>query len=200
MIVAPAMPYPEDALEPCLSARTVYFHRRKQVRYVERTQKLVRQSPLEGLSLSAVVTEIERVIDVEDEPSPWLEDLFDQASQAWNHALMWLSMSPPRAPRHMPRWVRALEADWQDATASIFASGWVWLVLPPDGAPLVEATTDADRPRLGRPLAVMDVWEHAYYLDYPDAKAEYAETWWRRLADFRVAEKLVDGIVPEALR
>lgn len=192
------MPYAETALAPVLSARAVHLHRRKQERYVTRTRELVRRTTFSDLTLGQVVRESERQILADDAPA-WMEDLFEQASQAWNHALMWRSMAPPDRRPPTPAWARELEAQWKDEAASVFASGWVWLCLTHDGDPEVVATADADRPS-GRPLAVMDVWEHAYYLDYPDQKQRYVDLWWDRLADWSVAEQILRGQLPQELR
>jgi Fe-Mn family superoxide dismutase len=200
VIRVPPLPFQESALAPFLSERTVHYHRRKQDRYVHRTNELVRGTPLEGLTLGAVVHEAERSLDADDEPSPWIETLFEQSAQAWNHALMWRSMAPPTSRRSMPGWTRDLQDDWHDAIGSVFGSGWVWLVVRTDGHPAVEATEDADRPSLGRPLMVMDLWEHAYYLDYPDARHDYASDWWNKLADWDFAERTVEVGIPEDLR
>jgi Fe-Mn family superoxide dismutase len=193
------MPYPENGLRPYLSPHTVHFHRRKQERYVERTNVLVRESPLADLTLAEIVRTAERSVALEKDPSPWIEDVFDQASQAWNHALMWLCMAPANRRNPFPRWAKALEEDWKAAANTVFGSGWVWLTLTPDGRPMVQATPDAERPS-GRPLAVMDVWEHAYYLDYPDQKSRYVDEWWDHLADWSVVEQILDGKEPAALR
>lgn len=188
MIIVPPLPYSEDAFEPLLSARSVRLHRDKQERYVRRTNDLVRGTMFEGVPLPVVVDECARALDEDARPSAWLVDLFEQSSQALNHAQMWASMSPPARDAHgrilptvYPAGIADLQERWRRAAASVFASGWVWLVAR-DGDLVVEATADADRPRHGRPLLVMDVWEHAYYLDYPDAKATYVDVWCTELA------------------
>ncbi len=193
VIVAPPMPYPEDALEPLLSAKTVHFHRLKQERYVRRTNELVRGTSLEEASLPEVVEVAGRMAAQDDDEL--VQTLFEQSSQALNHAQMWASMRPPTMDRgravgrRPPPAASRLEAEWRDEAARVFGSGWVWLVLGRDGRLTVEGTQDADRPCLGDPLLVMDVWEHAYYLDYPDARAEYVEAWWHALADWSVLEE-----------
>lgn len=197
VIQVPPLPYSPGALAPYLSERAVHFHRRKHERYVARTNELVKGTALEGLPLGALVRETERSLIVDQDPSEWVENLFDQASQAWNHQLMWLSMAPP-SRRTSPR--NELEEEWKEAAMQVFGAGWVWLVLSPEGEILVESTADAERPILGQPLAVMDVWEHAYYLDYPDAKADYVEAWWHDLSYWDVAAQIARGNIPEALR
>lgn len=194
----PPLSYPQDALMPCLSERTVHYHRRKQERYVHRTNELVRDSPFEGLSLRRIVQEADRALAVADEPSAWIGDVFEQASQAWNHALMWRSMAPPDH-RRTPHWAEQMERAWYDAAADAFGSAWLWVVMNADGRPEVELTADADRPRAGHPLLVMDLWEHAYYLDYPDARADYISAWWTRLVDWSFVERMAQGVVPEEL-
>lgn len=183
------MPYPQDALEPFLSEKTVYYHRRKQERYVARVNELVSGTRLEGTRLPTIVDEAERALSAQDEELEWVRTLFEQSSQALNHAWMWQSMRPPgRTRRGVPVAAAHLLEDWRHEAGGVFGSGWVWLVRSLDGDLLVEATLDADQPRLGKPLLVMDVWEHAYYLDYPDSKSEYVDNWWHALADWSVLE------------
>lgn len=179
------MPYELDALEPVLSEATVRFHRNKQMRYARATADLVRETPMRDLSLGQIAVQSTRLIA--EEPSAGRLALYEQANQAWNHALMWASMAPVDAHHVRPTWIEGLRDDWITAASNVFGSGWVWLILTPSGRCVVEATEDADRPSRGWPIAVMDVWEHAYYLDFPDAKSAYVDAWWTRLADWRVA-------------
>lgn len=198
MIRPPPLPYSEDALLPYLSPRTVHFHRRKQVRYVERTVELVQGTSIEDLSLGEIVRASESMLRRKN-ASDWAIELCEQASQAWNHALMWLSMSPASSSRRRPPWASELREEWFEQAASILGSGWVWLIVTPEGEIMVDATHDADRPEIGEPLAVMDLWEHAYYLDLPDQKNDYVRMWWDHLADWSVAAKILRGETPKAL-
>jgi superoxide dismutase, Fe-Mn family len=187
------MPYGSHALEPVLSDATVRFHRRKQERYARKTADLVQGTMFADLTLGQLVHQAQRRRLVDPHPTGWIRSVCEQANQAWSHALMWLSMAPTTRQRVRPWWVPLLRDEWESAAREVFGSGWVWLVLSADGQPRVEATSDAQMPTRGSPLAVMDVWEHAYYLDYPDAKDDYVRAWWERLADWELAARLMAG-------
>lgn len=189
------MPYPEDALEPFLSAENLRFHRRKHERYVARTNDLVRGTSLAKMSTNAIVLHARQALHQPRAERAW--QVYEQASQAWNHTMMWLSMRPPTTADPPPEADRLAER-WMEAAKSVFASGWVWLVLR-DGDLDVEATADADRPASGEPVLVMDAWEHAFYMDYPDAKDEYVEAWWDRLANWDFARARIRGHWPGEL-
>ena len=191
VITVPPLPYAQDALEPFLSARTVHYHRLKQERYVRNTNRLLRGTPLQNAPLSVVIDEACAALDSAEDPSDWAISLFEQSSQALNHAQMWESMRPPDrdvggnlVPGVIPVQAAVLVERWHAEAKELFASGWIWLVRTQDGSLTVESTQDADRPVFGEPLLVMDLWEHAYFLDYPDAKSEYVEAWWSVLANW----------------
>jgi Fe-Mn family superoxide dismutase len=161
-IELPDLPYPADALEPWISRRTLQVHHGKHHRgYVDKVKALVSDS---GESLEAVIARAagdaaQRV-------------LFNNAAQAWNHAFYWRSLRPKAgpAPAALTQWAEALKS----AALGHFGSGWAWLVR--DGAGLkVMTTANADTPIAHglEPLLVIDVWEHAYYLDYQERRAAY---------------------------
>jgi Fe-Mn family superoxide dismutase len=163
-IELPELPYPADALEPWISRRTLQVHHGKHHRgYVDKVKALVGDS---GETLEAVVARAagdasQRV-------------LFNNAAQAWNHAFYWRSLRPKAgpAPAGLTPWAEALKR----AALGHFGSGWAWLVR--DGAGLkVMTTANADTPIAHglEPLLVIDVWEHAYYLDYQERRAAYAD-------------------------
>jgi Fe-Mn family superoxide dismutase len=161
-IELPDLPYAADALEPYISARTLQIHHGKHHRaYVEKTNALAGES---GGSLEEVI--------VRAAGDPASKALFNSAAQAWNHAFYWRSLRPKggAAPREFSQWAEELKA----AAIGHFGSGWAWLVR--EGADLkVVATSNADTPLVhGQvPLLVIDVWEHAYYLDHQERRAEY---------------------------
>src|SRR5688500_3964658 len=161
-IELPDLPYPTSALEPWISARTVQTHHGKHHRaYVDKVKALVGES---ALTLEAVITRAAG--------DPAQQVLFNNAAQAWNHAFYWRSLRPQGgpAPREYSKWAEALKT----AALGHFGSGWAWLVR--DGAELrVMTTANADTPIVQRvePLLVIDVWEHAYYLDYQERRAAY---------------------------
>jgi Fe-Mn family superoxide dismutase len=163
-IELPELPYPIDALEPWISRRTVETHYGKHHRaYVEKANALLGEAT--G-TLEEIITLAAR--------NPTQEALFNNAAQAWNHAFYWRSLRPKSgpAPRGYAKWAGALK----DAAIGHFGSGWAWLVR--DGAEVkVMATSNAETPitRGLEPLLVIDVWEHAYYLDHQERRAAYVE-------------------------
>lgn len=169
MIEPKPLPYAYDALEPTLGRDQLRLHyERHYLRYIRRINGLT-----DGLldSVGHAVLEARRRQDAE---------LARQANQAWAHERYFASMSPPHRSAHR-RPGTDLEHKWVQAATSVFGSGWVWLVGP--RRPRVVATHDDGIPD-APVLLVMDVWEHAYYCDYPGERAEYARRWFRELADW----------------
>jgi Fe-Mn family superoxide dismutase len=172
----PALPWARHALEPLISKRTIELHHGKHHRtYVEKLNELVAGSDLERLPLQEVVKR------THDDPAR--AEVFNNAGQALNHAFYWESLTPkPGKPSEALR--RLLDRDlggydafvaaFTEAATGQFGSGWAWLVL--DGGKLgIETTANADSPLAhGRtPLLAVDVWEHAYYLDYQNRREEH---------------------------
>jgi Fe-Mn family superoxide dismutase len=171
------LPYAENALEPVVSARTVALHYGKHHRaYVDNVNKLVAGTSFAGLPLENLIRETAGTQEH--------AQLFNNAAQAWNHAFYWHSLRPG-SDRTVPPalaaridatfgGVQALKSELAAAATTQFGSGWAWLVA--DGSRLrVTATSNADSPltRNLRPLLTIDVWEHAYYLDFQNRRAEY---------------------------
>lgn len=156
----PPLPYAEDALAPVISAETLKLHHGKHhKKYIDTTNQLLEKEPLAASSLEQVVKTAKG-------------KLFNNAAQAWNHAFYWRSLRPQSgpAPREYSKWAEALKT----AALGHFGSGWAWLVR--DDAELkVMTTANADTPIVHglEPLLVIDVWEHAYYLDYQERRAAY---------------------------
>lgn len=173
----PPLPYPLDALEPHVSARTLATHHGKHHRaYVEKTRLLAGERPgaLEDIIVRAAA-------------DPAQKTLFNNAAQAWNHAFFWRSLRPAggSVPSRFARHLDELRA----AAAGHFGSGWAWLVR--DGAELkVMTTANADTPLVhGKvPLLVIDLWEHAYYLDHQERRAAYVDAVIDRLLNWEFAE------------
>jgi Fe-Mn family superoxide dismutase len=189
-LLAP-LPYPDDALEPVISARTLRLHHGKHHQgYVETLNRLVAGTPFAVMSLEQVVLASAR--------RPQLAEMFHNAAQAWNHAFYWLSMAP-KADDAPPQKlearivssfgsVKVLKEQLAAAATSEFGSGWVWLVQ--DGERLrVLKTDNADNPLMMglRPLLTIDVWEHAYYLDVQNRRVEYVNGILASLLDWRFA-------------
>ena len=182
------LPYPLDGLAPHISERTMSFHYgRHHAGYVASVNQTIAGTPHADAALEEIVT-------AADVPSA----LFNCAAQAWNHAFYWDSMSPDRVESPSGELLAALERDFgsldafnaEFAAAAVgnFASGWTWLVSDAGGLSIVN-TDDADTPlRHGRrALLTIDVWEHAYYLDYQNARAAYVDAFVEHLINWEFA-------------
>jgi Fe-Mn family superoxide dismutase len=175
-LTLPPLPFADDALEPVISAKTIGFHYGKHHRaYFDNLQKLVAGTPMSSASLEQLI--------MASHGQPDMEALFNNAGQAWNHNFYWNSLSPAttapdarlqaaieRKFGSMDALVKALVA----TSASQFGSGWGWLVADAGELAIVK-TSNADTPftRGLAPLLTVDVWEHAYYLDYQNRRPDY---------------------------
>lgn len=179
----PALPYPKDALAPHLSAETLeYHHDKHHAAYVTNLNKLLDGKPEAELSL-------EQVLLHSDGP------IFNNAAQVYNHTFYWHCMRPAGGGRPTGELSQAIARDFGSfenfreafAAAAItqFGSGWAWLVLA-DGKLAVTKTSNADLPlKHGQtPLLTIDVWEHAYYIDYRNARPKYVDTFLDHLVDW----------------
>ncbi|MFP3587653.1 superoxide dismutase [Paraburkholderia sp. SIMBA_055] len=172
----PPLPYAESALEPVISAATVALHYGKHHRaYFDNLAKLTPNTPFAGQSLEALI------IVTRNDPAH--ESIFNNAGQAWNHNFYWHSLSPTKTePSPALRAaidrdfgsVDALNAKLANISAAQFGSGWGWLVAD-RGKLSVIKTANADNPLAHGlvPLLTIDVWEHAYYLQYQNRRPEY---------------------------
>jgi Fe-Mn family superoxide dismutase len=190
-ITLPPLPWPEDALEPVVSARTVKLHYGKHHRtYVETLNELVAGTGLEGEPLEAIVLATAGQAD--------RKPIFNNAAQAWNHAFYWRSMKPGRGGKPAGALGEQIASTFggfdtfkrvfSEAATKQFGSGWAWLVVD-DGELKVTATHDADVPLIRGevPLLTLDVWEHAYYLDYQNRRADYVDALIDKLLDWDFA-------------
>ncbi len=191
--VLPSLPYAKNALAPYISEQTVEFHYGKHhAGYVNNLNKLVENTELADASLEEVVKA------VAGDASK--AGIFNNAAQVWNHTFYWNSMKPNGGG--MPTGALAAKIDndfgsyekfkeaFKTAGVGQFGSGWAWLVL--DGNTLkVTKTANADLPIVhGQvPLLTMDVWEHAYYLDYQNRRPDYAQTWLDSLVNWDFASE-----------
>jgi Fe-Mn family superoxide dismutase len=170
-------PYPLDALEPFISARTLQIHHGRHHRaYVEKANALIGDADgtVEELIVRSATDSSRRT-------------LFNNAAQAWNHAFYWRSLRPPRKAA-VPREFAGFLDDLKTKAVGHFGSGWVWLVR--DGTSLkVVATPNADTPFVHgmTPLLAIDVWEHAYYLDRQERRTEYVNAVVDNLLDWDFA-------------
>jgi Fe-Mn family superoxide dismutase len=192
MFVLPELPYPSSALAPAMSEDTVKTHHLKHhAKYVEVTNQLLEKLGWQTPTLEEVVQQAHQSNE---------KKLFNNAAQAWNHGLYWVSMTPERT-QPSPALAEAIQQAFggqaglkeQFVTEGVnhFASGWVWLVSE-GGALKVISTHDADDTltRQGvKPLIVCDLWEHAYYLDTKNDRKTFLERWFDQLANWEFASR-----------
>lgn len=188
----PPLPYAPGALEPFVSARTMEIHYGKHHRgYVDKVNELVAGTDLHGRPIDAIVKAAVG--------APARTALFNAAAQAWNHEFFWQSMRPAGgAPPPAALATRITEAFGgmsglrtaiAGAAAAQFGSGWVWLVRDASGALAVTSTANADTPLTTTqiPLLTIDVWEHAYYLDYQNRRADFVTALFDNLLNWEFA-------------
>jgi Fe-Mn family superoxide dismutase len=190
-IVLPPLPYAENALEPVITAKTLSFHYGKHHQtYVDNLNKLIAGTDYSELSLAEIVKGTagrpERVA------------IFNNAAQTWNHTFYWNSMTPNGGGEPPAALKQKIEASFGSVEAckkelasvavSQFGSGWAWLVLEGDKLKVVK-TANADDPLTTgmKPLLTIDVWEHAYYLDYQNRRADYANAVLDKLINWEFA-------------
>ena len=175
----PDLPYELHALEPVISSATLKLHHGAHHRgYIDKLNRLIKGTELEGCTLDAIVRRSSGAV-------------FNNAAQAWNHAFFWQSLRPAREPAAHPCSLGARFSDeLKTAAAGVFGSGWIWLVEQ-HGAPSITATSNADNPlRRGlKPLLVIDLWEHAYYLDHQNRRDAYVAGVVDRLLNWEFAEQ-----------
>jgi len=170
------LPFSPAALAPTLSARAVQMHYDQYVRYCKKARSLAIEAGWRGDE------RLEDLVRSDAKMQGSSSPLFEQAAQAWNHAFLWLSFDP-RQSTHGSEFAaelcRRFEGEIAEAAAASFGSGWVWLVQCGDrGRVNVRTTKEAWTPIAGDPdavpLLVVDVWEHAYFLDYGFDRKKYA--------------------------
>ncbi len=190
--VLPPLPFADNALDPVISANTLSFHYGKHHKaYVDNLNKLVAGTEFADLSLEQVIT---ATVGLADKAG-----VFNNAAQIWNHTFYWNSLTPKgggEPPAALKQKIEAsfgtVEACKQElATAATtqFGSGWAWLALDGDKLKVVK-TANANVPLTEgmKPLLVIDVWEHAYYLDYQNRRADYVSAVLDRLTNWGFAE------------
>ncbi|MFZ0890378.1 MAG: superoxide dismutase [Candidatus Binataceae bacterium] len=175
----PELPYPKDALAPYISAETLEFHHGKHhAAYVKKLNELIANTRFASMELDEIIKSAG--------PGP----TFNSAAQHWNHSFYWLCMKPKAAAKPTGAIADAIDrafggfdqfkAKFSDASNTLFGSGWAWLVQKRDGSLAIVQTHDAENPltRDEKPLLTCDVWEHAYYIDYRNARPSYVEAFW----------------------
>lgn len=184
----PALPYAVDALDPAIDAQTMTIHHdRHHKAYVDALNKAVAaDATLRGQPLEALVAKAGTLAP----------DVRNNAGGHWNHGFFWKTMAPvARSGRPSPALAAAIDrqfgslaafkAAFKEVGTKRFGSGWVWLLVTPDGALAVTSTANQDNPLMdvaevkGTPILGNDVWEHAYYLKYHNRRADYLDGWWQ---------------------
>jgi superoxide dismutase, Fe-Mn family len=188
----PPLPYDAAALEPHISAETFEYHHGKHHQaYVDKTNELAADKGLDHLSLLELIEQAE--------PGP----LFNNAAQVWNHSFFWQCLTPggntltgdlaTRIARDFGSHEAMIEALTKEAVTH-FASGWAWLVLEGDRVK-VTSYHDADTPVAHgvAPLFTLDVWEHAYYVDYRNARPKFVEAVLKNCVNWDFVARNLDG-------
>ena len=182
----PPLPYAMDALEPAMSKETLEYHYGKHHRaYVKELNNLIKGSEFENATLEQVIR---------DSSGP----LFNNAAQTWNHTFFWNCMAPRGGGKPTGALAEAMNDKWgsyaqfkeafSKSAISNFGSGWTWLVVRSDGVDIVN-TDDADNPMTqgDEPLLTLDVWEHAYYIDYRNERPKFVEAFFKNLVNWNFA-------------
>jgi superoxide dismutase, Fe-Mn family len=178
-IELPPLPYEKNALEPIISTETLEYHYGKHHQaYVTNTNNLIKGTEFENSTLEDIIKKSSG-------------GLFNNAAQVWNHTFYWHSMHPPKEG-NAPSGKLAdainkafgsfdkFKEEFTKSAVGNFGSGWTWLVQRPDGSLGIVNTSNAATPITGsdKPLFTIDVWEHAYYIDYRNLRPKYVESFW----------------------
>jgi Fe-Mn family superoxide dismutase len=185
----PALPYAADALAPHMSKETLEFHHGKHHQtYVTNLGNLVKGTEFEALGLEDIIRRSSGGI-------------FNNAAQIWNHTFFWNSLRPAGGGEPTGALAAAITAKWGSfagfreaftkSALGNFGSGWTWLVRKTDGGVDIVNTSNAATPLTGtdRALITIDVWEHAYYIDYRNARAKFVEAYLAHLVNWEFAQK-----------
>ena len=179
----PELPYAKNALAPVISEETIEYHYGKHHKaYVDKLNSLIEGTPHAQLDLEALIKKVHG--NTNEQP------VFNNAAQVWNHTFYWNSLAPKGGGNPTGKAEAAIKKSFgdfatfkqkfSDAAANRFASGWAWVVKSGDGI-AIETTMNADTPMAQGKTCVLtiDVWEHAYYIDYRNARPKYIEEFWK---------------------
>ncbi len=188
----PDLPYAKNALEPYISAQTFDFHHGKHHQaYVTNLNKLIEGTDYAGLSLEEII--------LKSSADATKAGIFNNSAQVWNHTFFWNSMKPAGGGKPTGELAAKIEKDFgsydkfveefKNAGATQFGSGWAWLVLGTDGKLKVTKTANAELPMTKGETALLtiDVWEHAYYLDFQNRRPDFIATYLDKLANWEFA-------------
>jgi len=185
-IELPPLPYDRTALEPHISGETIDFHYGKHHKaYVDNLNKMIEGTEFAELPLEEIVRSAQGA-------------MFNNAAQVWNHTFYWNCLKPGGGGEPSDKLAEAIvhafgdfatfKTQFSELAVKTFGSGWAWLVQRPGGALALVSTANAATPITGDdvPLLTCDVWEHAYYIDYRNARPKYVEAFWN-LANWEFA-------------
>lgn len=185
----PPLPYAMDALAPSISKETFEFHYGKHHQtYVTNLNNLIKGTEFENLDLEAIVKKSSGGV-------------FNNSAQVWNHTFFWNSMKPGGGGKPAGALAAAIDKKWgsfdafkeafSKSAVGNFGSGWTWLVKKADGSVDIVNTSNAATPltTADKALVTIDVWEHAYYIDYRNARAKFVETFLNALVNWDFAAK-----------
>ncbi len=180
----PELPWAKDALAPTVSAETIDYHHGKHHKaYVDNLNKFATGTKWESMALEDIVKQSHG--HATEKP------IFNNSAQVWNHTFYWHSLAPKAGGNPTGAIATAIDKSFGGFTAfkekfsaaalGQFGSGWAWLVKAADGGVAIETTSNADTPMATGKHCVLtiDVWEHAYYVDYRNARAKYIEEYWK---------------------
>jgi len=174
----PVLPYELNALEPHISKETLEYHYGKHHRtYVTNLNNLIKDSAFADMSLEEIIKQSS-------------EGVFNNAAQVWNHSFYWNCLSPKGGGQPTGKLANAINGtfgsfdkfkeEFTKKAITTFGSGWAWLVKNSDGTLALVSTSNAGTPMTSNQTALLtcDVWEHAYYIDYRNARPKYVEAFW----------------------
>jgi superoxide dismutase, Fe-Mn family len=193
----PELPYAKDALGEFMSAETLTFHHDKHHNaYVTRTNELVGEKGLEGRSLVDLIRHAKQAGE---------QTLYNQSAQIWNHTFYWNSLAPAQGQKPTGKLAQLIDegfgstdnllAALKKEAVGHFSNGWAWLVLDRDQLKIT-SLHDADTPVAYegmQPLFTLDVWEHAYYIDYRNVRADFAEKVLGNIVNWEFVARNLDG-------
>ncbi len=193
----PDLPFDRAALEPHMSAETLDFHHGKHHKaYVDKVNGMLAENGMDDASLVEIIRKANEDGD---------RNLFNNAAQIWNHSFFWRCLAPPGSTRLSGKLKTMVECDFGSSEAMLekiasesaghFGSGWVWLVLE-NGKLKVTSYHDADTPvvHAAVPLLTLDVWEHAYYIDYRNERPKFIESVLDNLVNWDFVALNLEGV------
>ena len=191
------LPYDRDALEPHISARTMEYHYGKHHKaYVDKLNESAAGTRYEEMALEDVIRTSFRKKD---------KSVYNNASQAWNHTFLWDSMKPGGDGRPVDAVSNTIDdqfggldtfrKQFKESAVAQFGSGWTWLIADGDTLAIV-STSNADSPLTTdtKPLLTLDVWEHAYYLDYQNSREKYVDAFLEHLINWDFVQTNLDAL------